>query len=92
MANIYRPFPGDITRVHGIRVGQAQNAQAMTGVTVVLPQAEGAVGGVSVRGAAPGTRETDLLRPGNLVVSGADGRGPGNGRRARAHRARRRAV
>ena len=67
MANIYRPFPGDITRVHGIRVGQAQNAQAMTGVTVVLPQAEGAVGGVSVRGAAPGTRETDLLRPGNLV-------------------------
>lgn len=53
MANIYRPFPGDITRVHGIRVGQAQNAQAMTGVTVVLPQAEGAVGGVSVRGAAP---------------------------------------
>lgn len=30
MANIYRPFPGDITRVHGIRVGQAQNAQAMT--------------------------------------------------------------
>ena len=61
MANIYRPFPGDITRVHGIRVGQAQNAQAMTGVTVVLPQAEGAVGGVSVRGAAPGTRETDLL-------------------------------
>lgn len=67
MANIYRPFPGDITRVHGIRVGQAQNAQAMTGVTVVLPQAEGAVGGVSVRGAAPGTRETDLLRPGNLL-------------------------
>ena len=67
MANIYRPLPGDITRVHGIRVGQAQNAQAMTGVTVVLPQAEGAVGGVSVRGAAPGTRETDLLRPGNLV-------------------------
>ena len=67
MANIYRSFPGDITRVHGIRVGQAQNTQAMTGVTVVLPQAEGAVGGVSVRGAAPGTRETDLLRPGNLV-------------------------
>jgi L-aminopeptidase/D-esterase-like protein len=67
MANIYRPFPGDITHVHGIRVGQAQNTQSMTGVTVVLPQAEGAVGGVSVRGAAPGTRETDLLRPGNLV-------------------------
>ncbi len=67
MPNIYCPFAGDITNVHGIRVGQAQNAQALTGVTVVLAPAEGAVGGVSVRGAAPGTRETDLLRPGNLV-------------------------
>ncbi|MBQ9196302.1 MAG: P1 family peptidase [Clostridia bacterium] len=69
MPNIYRPFPGDITKVHGIRVGQAQNAEALTGVTVVLPSAQGAVGGVSVRGAAPGTRETDLLKPGNLVES-----------------------
>ena len=65
--NIYKPFEGDITDVHGIRVGQAQNAQAQTGVTVVLAPADGAVGGVSVRGAAPGTRETDLLRPGKLV-------------------------
>ncbi len=61
------PYPGDITRVHGIRVGQAQNEAARTGVTVVLCRKEGATGGVSVRGAAPGTRETDLLRPGNLV-------------------------
>ena len=61
------PFPGDITRVHGIRVGQAQSVSGKTGVTVVLCRKEGAVGGVSVRGAAPGTRETDLLRPGNLV-------------------------
>lgn len=60
-------FPGDITKVHGIRVGQKENEQARTGVTVVLCRKEGAVGGVSVRGAAPGTRETDLLRPGNLV-------------------------
>ncbi len=60
-------FDGDITRVHGIRVGHAQNVQAGTGCTVVLCRAEGACGGVSVRGAAPGTRETDLLRPGNLV-------------------------
>ncbi len=60
-------FPGDITQVHGIRVGQKENEQARTGVTVVLCRQEGAVGGVSVRGAAPGTRETDLLRPGNLV-------------------------
>ena len=67
MANIYRPFPGDITDVHGIRVGQTQNHQALTGVTVVLGPSQGAVGGGSVRGAAPGTRETDLLRPGNLV-------------------------
>ena len=67
MPNIYRPFAGDITKVHGIRVGQAQNAEAQTGVTVVLASAQGAAGGVSVRGAAPGTRETDLLRPGNLV-------------------------
>ena len=60
-------FDGDITRVHGIRVGHAQNIQARTGCTVVLCRKEGATGGVSVRGAAPGTRETDLLRPGNLV-------------------------
>ena len=67
MPNIYRPFPGDITKVHGIRVGQAQNEEALTGVTVVMAPAQGATGGVSVRGAAPGTRETDLLKPGNLV-------------------------
>ena len=60
-------YPGEITRVHGIRVGQAENETARTGVTVVLCRKDGAVGGCSVRGAAPGTRETDLLRPGNLV-------------------------
>ena len=60
-------FPGDITNVHGIRVGHASSQTGRTGVTVVLCRKEGAVGGVSVRGAAPGTRETDLLRPGNLV-------------------------
>ena len=61
------PYPGDITDVHGIRVGHASNQAAKTGCTVVLCRKEGATGGVSVRGAAPGTRETDLLRPGNLV-------------------------
>ena len=60
-------YPGDITQVHGIRVGQAQNENARTGVTVVLAPPEGAKAGVSVRGAAPGTRETDALKPGNLV-------------------------
>ena len=55
-----------ITDVPGILVGHSTNLDAATGCTVVLcPQ--GAVGGVDVRGSAPGTRETDLLRPGNLV-------------------------
>ncbi|MBR6809993.1 MAG: P1 family peptidase, partial [Clostridia bacterium] len=62
-----RTYPGDITMVHGIKVGHAGNQQARTGCTVVLCRKDGAIGGVSVRGAAPGTRETDLLRPGNLV-------------------------
>ncbi len=57
---------GDITDVAGIRVGHAQDASALTGVTVVLCE-QGAVAGCDVRGSAPGTRETDLLRPVNLV-------------------------
>jgi putative pantetheine hydrolase len=58
-----------ITDVPGIRVGQAQRTDEgwLTGVTVVVPPAEGAVGGVDVRGGGPGTRETDLLAPENLV-------------------------
>ncbi|NLM86489.1 MAG: P1 family peptidase [Clostridiales bacterium] len=62
-----QPYSGDICKVHGIRVGQMQNETARTGVTVVLGPREGAMAGVSVRGAAPGTRETDVLKPGNLV-------------------------
>ena len=56
-----------ITDVPGIRVGHATNQEAMTGCTVVLCPPEGAVGGVDQRGGAPGTRETDLLRPMHLV-------------------------
>ncbi len=56
-----------ITDVPGIKVGHWSNRRAATGCTVVLCPAEGAVGGVDVRGGAPGTRETDLLRPGRLV-------------------------
>ena len=55
-----------ITDVAGIRVGHAQNMEALTGCTVILCE-DGAVGGVDVRGGAPGTRETDLLRPMHLV-------------------------
>src|SRR5512135_396193 len=55
-----------ITDVPGIEIGQAQDEEALTGCTVVLCR-KGAVGGVDVRGAAPGTRETDLLNPLNLV-------------------------
>lgn len=55
-----------ITDVAGLRVGHTTDLRALTGCTVVLSEA-GAVGGVDVRGSAPGTRETDLLRPMNLV-------------------------
>ena len=55
-----------ITDVPGIEVGQAQDDEALTGCTVILCR-KGAVGGVDVRGSAPGTRETDLLNPTNLV-------------------------
>jgi L-aminopeptidase/D-esterase-like protein len=55
-----------ITDVPGIEVGQAQNNEALTGCTVILCR-KGAVAGVDVRGSAPGTRETDLLDPVNLV-------------------------
>jgi L-aminopeptidase/D-esterase-like protein len=55
-----------ITDVSGIKVGHYTDKEAATGCTVILCEA-GAVAGVDVRGSAPGTRETDLLRPMNLV-------------------------
>lgn len=55
-----------ITEVRGIEVGQAQDEEALTGCTVILCR-KGAVAGVDVRGGAPGTRETDLLDPINVV-------------------------
>ena len=57
---------GAITAIRGIRVGHYTDAEHATGCTVLLFEG-GAVGGVDVRGGAPGTRETDLLRPGTLV-------------------------
>lgn len=58
---------GSITDVSGISVGHAHDLKARTGCTVILCGEEGATAGVDVRGAAPGTRETDLLDPSNLV-------------------------
>lgn len=60
-------YDGKITDVQGVLVGQAQNEQAMTGVTVVLAGKDGATVAADVRGAAPGTRETDLCKPENTV-------------------------
>jgi L-aminopeptidase/D-esterase-like protein len=56
-----------ITDVSGIRVGHYTMPGRPTGCTVILVDGEGAAGGVSQRGAAPGTRETDLLNPLNTV-------------------------
>lgn len=55
-----------ITDVAGIKVGHFTDARRPTGCTVILCE-EGATAGVDVRGAAPGTRETDLLDPVNTV-------------------------
>ena len=62
-----RPGPRNlISDVDGIRVGNAEDSRAHTGVTVVLAD-EPAVAAVDVRGGAPGTRETDALQPASLV-------------------------
>lgn len=56
-----------LTAVGGIKVGHHTLTKRPTGCTVILVDGQGAVGGVSQRGGAPGTRETDLLDPANLV-------------------------
>jgi L-aminopeptidase/D-esterase-like protein len=55
-----------ITDVSGLKIGTYTNLDILSGVTVVLPD-ERSVAGVNVMGGAPGTRETDLLNPVNLV-------------------------
>lgn len=55
-----------LTQIEGVLVGHFTHARRPTGCTVVLTPA-GAIAGVDVRGAAPGTRETDLLLPSNSV-------------------------
>ena len=59
-------FPGSITDVRGLLVGHFTDPRRPTGCTVILTP-QGAVAGVDVRGAAPGTRETELLSPLNAV-------------------------
>jgi L-aminopeptidase/D-esterase-like protein len=59
-------MPISFSAIPGLKVGHAQNLEAATGCTVVLAT-EGAICGVDQRGGAPGTRETDLLRPMHLV-------------------------
>jgi len=56
-----------LTAVPGIKVGHHTLSERPTGCTVILVEGEGAAGGVSQRGGAPGTRETDLLDPANMV-------------------------
>ncbi len=56
----------DILDIEGFKIGHAQNFDAATGCSVIICK-EGATAGVDVRGGAPGTRETDLLDPVNLV-------------------------
>lgn len=55
-----------ITDIEGIKIGHAENLDGVTGCTVILCE-EGATAGVDVRGGAPGTRETDLLNPINMI-------------------------
>lgn len=56
----------NILDIKGIKVGQVEDNEGLTGCTVIICE-EGAVCGVDVRGAAPGTRETDLLDPINMI-------------------------
>ena len=60
------PEISSITQIPGIVAGHATNAEAGTGCTVIVCPA-GATGAVDVRGGAPATRETDLLRPEETV-------------------------
>lgn len=55
-----------LTAIEGIQVGHATDMTARTGCTVILCP-DGATAGVDVRGAAPGTRETESIRPGRLI-------------------------
>ena len=61
------PDARGLTAVDGLKVGSITLSERPTGCTVIVVDGEGAVGAVSQRGGAPGTRETDLLDPSNMV-------------------------
>ncbi len=61
-----RPPQLSICSVPGIKVGHAHSDPGKTGCTVILPEG-GAVGGIDIRGSAPGTREVETLKPVRLV-------------------------
>ncbi|WP_024613458.1 P1 family peptidase [Clostridium sp. Ade.TY] len=54
------------TDIDGIKLGHVQNTKGLTGCSVIICE-KGATGGVDVRGGAPGTRETDLLAPSEMI-------------------------
>ena len=64
MSGSWQAIP--IHAIEGFRIGHVTNLEAATGCTVIVAP-EGATGGVDVRGGAPASRETDLLRPENTV-------------------------
>src|SRR6185295_8747737 len=59
-------MPFGLTAVAGLEVGHFTDSRRPTGCTVVIAR-DGAVAGVDVRGASPGTRETELLDPVNAI-------------------------
>jgi len=65
-SDIRTRYPGSITDIEGLKVGHFTHPEKTTGCTVLLCD-EAATAAVDVRGSAPGTRETDLLRPTNMV-------------------------
>ena len=67
MTAYHLPARDSLTDVAGLRVGHSTDLEAATGCTVVLCPPGGAVAACAVLGGAPGTRETNVLTPGNLV-------------------------
>lgn len=66
MKTIVNRAGGSLVDLEGLWIGQHEMSTRLTGCSVVVAP-QGAVCAVDVRGAAPGTRETDLLDPSNLV-------------------------